>query len=197
MARILTLILGAFVLSGCTMFEAEPSTAATMLPQLSADRAAAVPEGARVEIERRFASADTRATTTGVVLKSSPEGLALANCTVAGMRMEGVPIANKVPYASRLFKATGTPDEQLPVLWVPLDQISSVRVIEPPSKDYVSPAIQIETANTVRRGVDFDFNAPAAEESAVVEEPAVANDQESDSFASAKVSTPVDAGTVR
>ncbi len=157
-------ILGSFVLSGCSLMlhDVEPSTAATPLPRLSAEEAAAVPEGAHVEIDRRFTNAETRATTTGVVLKASPEGLALANCTVVGTSMTGVPIMNKVPYVSRLYKNTGVGTETLPVLWIPLDQISSVQILEPPPADYVAPSIEISTTEPPRIGVDFDWQAEEA-----------------------------------
>lgn len=166
MVRFLTLGLGLFVLSGCTMFETAPSAAMTnVLPPLSPDRAAEVPEGARVEIERRYASADWRAITTGVVLKSSPEGLALANCTVQGTSHHGTPIVSKLPYTSRLFKNTGIGTQQVPVLWLPVNEISAVKVLEPPPEGYVAPKIEIETANTAPRGVDSDVqSSPKTEE---------------------------------
>jgi hypothetical protein len=123
---------------------------------LSAAEAAAVPEGSRVEIERRFANARTRATTTGVVLKAGPEGLALANCVVEGHSMHGVPIANKLPYISRLFKNTGIGRTVVPVQWVALHEMSAVRVLEPPPPDFVAPPI--ETSNSPPRGVDFDYD---------------------------------------
>jgi len=145
------------------VFDTAPSTATTVLPQLSAEDAAAVPAGSRVEIERRFATAETCATTTGVVLKASPEGIALVNCTVQGTLIHGAPLVNKLPYVSRLFKNTGVGRQAVPVLWVPLDEISAVSVVEPAPADYVAPQIEIETANTVHQGVDFDFESPDAE----------------------------------
>lgn len=159
MQRILVVILGPSLICGCTLFDAPPQSAVTILPRLTPAEAAAVPEGARVEIDRRFINEETRATTWGVVLKASPEGLALANCRVAGTSMHGVPIANKVPYVSRLFKNTGIGEQTVPVLWLPLDQISSVRVLEPPPADYVAPSIEINTAPPERIGVDFDYQA--------------------------------------
>ncbi|MFO1092209.1 MAG: hypothetical protein U0992_02705 [Planctomycetaceae bacterium] len=130
------------------MFDSPPSAVVTndVLPKFSAERTGQVPEGARVEIERRYASADTRATTTGVVLKASPEGLALANCTTAGKSATGVPIASKVPYVSRLFKNTGIAHEEMPVLWVPVDQISSVKVLAPKPDGFVAPNIEVAAA---------------------------------------------------
>jgi hypothetical protein len=95
------------------------------------------------------------------VLKASAEGIALANCTVQGTSVHGVPIVNKTPYVSRLFKNTGIGTESLPVLWVPLAEISDVKVLEQPPKDFVAPTIEISTANTQPVGVDIDFNAAA------------------------------------
>jgi len=165
MHRILVATLGSMILSGCTFYDVEPSSAALLLPRLSAEEAAAVPEGARVEIDRRFTNTDTHATTSGVVLKASSEGLALANCTVAGTTTYGTPIMNKVPYVSRMFKNTGIPPQQVPVLWLPLDQISAVHVLEPPPADYVPPSIEISTAQPERIGVDFDYATAHAERS--------------------------------
>jgi len=153
----LVAILCSFLLSGCALMlhDVEPSMAATQLPRLTAEEAAAVPEGARVEIEHRYESTDWEILTTGTVLKSSPEGLALANCQVPGTPT-GVPIMNKVPYVSRLFKTTGTGPQPVPVLWVPLQDISSVRVVEPPPADYVASSIEISTTAPPKIGVDFD-----------------------------------------
>jgi hypothetical protein len=154
----LVAISGLFILSGCTIYEVEPSDGLVQLPRLSTVEAAAVPEGARVEIVRCFPNSDPHPAISGVVLKASPAGLALANCTVQGT-MQGVPILNKLPYTSRLYKTTGTLTERLPVLWVPLHQISSVHVVEPPPEGYVPPQIEIDTESMIPRGVDFDFNA--------------------------------------
>jgi len=159
MVRFFTLVAGLCVLSGCTMFESAPGTAATdVLPQVAPERAAEMQPGTKVEIERRFASAQTRATTTGVVLKASADGLALANCTVQGTSIHGSPIVSKLPYTGRLFKNTGVGTEQLPVLWVPLNEISAVKVLEPAPAEYVAPEITIESANTTPKGVDFDVS---------------------------------------
>jgi hypothetical protein len=163
MVKFLMPALGLLVLSGCTMFSTAPSAGMTSaLPQLSPERAAEVPEGARVEIERRYTSGDWRAVTTGVVLKSSPEGLALANCTVQGTSYHGTPIVSKLPYTGRLFKNTGIGTQQVPVLWLPVNEISAVKVLEPPPAGYVAPKIKIETANTAPRGVDLDAQTPTA-----------------------------------
>lgn len=171
MHRTLAAILVSSIVSGCTMFDTQPSTAATLLPRLSADEAAAVPEGARVHIDRRFTNAETTALTTGVVLKASRDGLALANCSVVGTSMTGTPILNKVPYVSRLFKNTGIGAQTVPVLWVPLEQISSVRVLEPPPADYVAPSIEISTAEPQPIGVDFDWQADDTGLTPVIVEP--------------------------
>lgn len=161
MRPILVAILGSFLLSGCSLMlhEVEQSDDLVALPRLSTVDAAAVPEGAHVEIVRCFPNSDPRPTVFGVVLKASPDGLALANCTVVGTSMQGAPIVNKVPYFSRLFKNTGVSRETLPVLWLPLDQISSVSVLEPPPADYVATSIEINTTEPPRIGVDFDYQA--------------------------------------
>lgn len=159
MCRTLVAAVVSLLLAGCTLNEVAPSKSVTVLPQLSPAEVAAIPEGARVEVDRRLTDADTLATTYGVVLKSSPEGLALANCTVVGTTMRGVPIANKVPYVSRLYKNTGTATESVPVLWLPLEQISSVHVVEPPPADYSAPSVEIETVEVQTAGIDFDFQS--------------------------------------
>lgn len=166
MPKLLTLILLTSAVSGCAVFDtapsatAENSAVAPVLPQVSAEEAAAVPEGAMVEIEGGCISGASRAKTTGTVLKAGPEGIALANCVREGHSMTGTPILNKVPYVSRLYKNTGVGWEAVPVLWVPREAMSAVRVIEPPSPDDVAPAIEIETAMSAPLGVDFDFEPP-------------------------------------
>jgi hypothetical protein len=104
---------------------------------------------------RRFANPESRATMTGVVLKAGPEGLALANCVLEGRSIHGTPILNKLPYIGRQFKNTGVGRTVVPVQWVPLHEMSTVRVLEPPPADFVAP--RIETANSLPRGVDFDY----------------------------------------
>jgi len=164
MRPFLVVLLGSFLLSGCSLMlhDVEPSDDLVTLPRLPAVDAAAVPEGARVEIVRCFPNSDPRPTIFGVVLKASPQGLALANCTVIGTSMQGTPILNKVPYTSRLFKTTGTGPQSVPVLWVPLQDISSVRVVEPPPADYVASSIEISTTEPPRIGVDFDYETAEA-----------------------------------
>lgn len=183
MVRIFTVTIGLCVLSGCTMFKVEPKTAATndVLPMFSAERTGQVPEGARVEIERRYASADTRAKTTGVVLKSSPEGLALANCMTEGRATTGVPLASKLPFTGRLFKNTGIAKEEMPVLWVPTTEISSVRVLKPSPEGFVAPTIEIASAgrdaDTLKIGIKTaDEETPAATEEKTT--PALAKQRE-------------------
>lgn len=163
MLRFLLLTAVSLALAGCTMYEVESNDGLVALPRLPAVDAAAVPEGARVEIVRCFPNSDPRPTIFGVVLKASPEGLALANCTVVGTSMQGTPIVNKVPYVSRLFKSTGVGTETLPVLWISLEQINSVHILEPPPADYVAPSIEISTTEPPRIGVDFDYQADGSE----------------------------------
>jgi hypothetical protein len=165
MRPILVAVLGFCLFSGCSLMvhEIDPSTAATLLPQMSAEEAAALPEGARVAIEHRIDTSNWETSTTGIVLKASPEDLALANCTGPGVP-NGVPIVSKVSYFSRLYKATSTGAQHTPVLWLPLDQISSVSVLEPPPADYVATSIEINTTEPPRIGVDFDWQAEEGEE---------------------------------
>ena len=153
-------------LSGCTVFLHPISTSeVSELPAdaiVSATDIAALAEGSRVHINRKQVAND-RSEIVGTVLKASPQGIALMNCENHGRAERSVPVLNKVPYVSRLFKNTGVGVERVPVLWVSIRDISAVSVIEAPPSNYVAPQLPLDTSDEPyfeRIGVDFDFNAP-------------------------------------
>ncbi|AMV17337.1 hypothetical protein VT03_05560 [Planctomyces sp. SH-PL14] len=136
----------------------------------SPEQAATLPEGARVELTKTWnefglvTERQYRTQRVGTVLKSSPEGVALINCTVeqrAGLGGINRQL-NRIPYISRLFRNTGVAAFTVPVVWIPLDEIGDVRVVEPPPADYAPVDLTIETVSRPGPqfeaiGVDFDF----------------------------------------
>lgn len=155
------------ILSGCTTILHPVATSEVAEhaaeANVSAGDIAALAEGSRVHINRKQL-ANNRSEIVGTVLKASPHGIALMNCENHGRTERGVPVLNKVPYVSRLFKNTGVGVERVPVLWVSIREISAVSVIEAPPSNYVAPQLPLDTSDEPyfeRIGVDFDFNAPS------------------------------------
>jgi hypothetical protein len=165
----LWIVIASVAMSGCMSLAARFES-----PQLdqacSADQAAALPEGARVELisETRMSGLMTehvyRTKSVGTVLKSSRDGVALVNCVVehrAGVvgRSNLSPV--NFPYISRLFRNTGVGANTIPVVWLSLHEMGHVRIVEPPPADYIPLTLEIDTAphNLIEQiGVDFDFN---------------------------------------
>jgi hypothetical protein len=74
-----------------------------------------------------------------------------------------------------MFKRTDVAPTQFPVLWVPIEEISSVRVLEPKPEGYVAPSVEIQTvsheaaADTLKVGIktaDAETEAPPVAEKA-------------------------------
>lgn len=116
--------------------------------------------GEQVQVLTKQPDSETR--TTGVVLHSSPDGLALMNCVTEGRASSQPPwMLHKVPYVSRLFKNTGVGKERIPVLWLPAGSAWEVSVLAPPAPDFVAPQLPLNTQHGPefeRIGIDFDFN---------------------------------------
>ncbi len=159
-------VIACLILSGCTAILHPVATSEVAeLPAeaiVSAKDIASLTEGSRVQINRKQVS-NYRSEIVGTVLKASPQGIALMNCENHGRTERGVPVLNKVPYISRLFKNTGVGVERVPVLWVSIREISAVSVIEAPPSNYVAPQLPLDTSDEPyfeRIGIDFDFYVP-------------------------------------
>lgn len=166
MARLL-FVFAALGMCGClSLASSGASLAATRT--CSPDQAAALPEGARVELmeirdESGLVTDETHVTKrVGTVLKASPDGVALINCVVEFRNSRGNNAAERIPYLGRLVRNTGVGMEAVPVVWVPLAQMGNVRIVEPPPADHVPLAVAIDTRPPRPQyemvGVDFDFN---------------------------------------
>lgn len=168
-------------MSGCLSLASRDSQ---VTRACSPRQAAALPEGARVELTRAWnelglvTERQYRTQRIGTVLKASPDGVALINCTVeqwagaGGLNRQ----LNRIPYVSRLFRNTGVGAFTVPVVWVPLDEIGEVRVVEPPPADYAPVDLTIETVSRTGPqfeaiGVDFDFATGELSTSVVPVEP--------------------------
>lgn len=169
MARLL-FVFAALGMCGClSLASGGASLAATRT--CSPDQAAALPEGARVELmeirdERGLVTDETHVTKrVGTVLKASPDGVALINCVVEFRNSRGNNAAERIPYLGRLVRNTGVGMEAVPVVWVPLAEMGNVRIVEPPPADHVPLTLEIDTAPPrplyEAIGVDFDFNTAA------------------------------------
>lgn len=149
-------------LSGCVMFPAITLHKVDdfVLPQVTADQVANLPEGAEVEITSSRAPNST-STTVGTVLKSGPQGVAMFNCVEQGRTISHSPqMMQHVPYFSRLFKNSGVGQTRVPVRWVSAHQIQSIRLINPPPDGYVAPDLKIDLDDSTqfeRIGINFDF----------------------------------------
>jgi len=164
MARLL-FVIASIGMSGCLSLASGggPRVAQTCSP----DQAAALPQGARVELMHQWSESglvsENRHVTkrVGTVLKSSPEGVALVNCVVEHRSSADNAVADRIPYLGRLYRNTGVGAETVPVVWVPLAEMGQVRVVEPPPADDVPLALEIDTAPRQPQfegiGVDFDF----------------------------------------
>ncbi len=154
----------AFALAGCTVIQPidSPVTPLSFDPPLgcSPEDVAALPAGAVVDIVEHFSEHHTRVNR-GTILKSTPDGVALMNCSVKTAAVLGTPILSKTPVIDRYFKNTGVSQSNHPVLWIPRRRMNSIRVIQPPPLDYVAPEIPLDTTvehEFERIGIDFDFN---------------------------------------
>ncbi len=154
------------VLGGCTTLldsqglASRAEFSAVQELSVSPPTVAAVPEGAEVEVMHCVNDSCTR--TTGTVLKVSPAGIALMNCHVRSSHVTGTPILSKTPWISRMFKNTGVGQERVPVVWVPVHRMNTLRVLQAPPEGYVSPALAIDMTSGPEDiphiGIDFDFN---------------------------------------
>ena len=116
----------------------------------SPSEAAALRQGARVELTNRSTDdgllSDQTTTTRhlGTVLKAGPEGVALANCTVETQcGFENALFGGLASYR-RLHRTIGTSYVE-PVIWIPIEQMGNVRIVEPPPEGFVPSAIAIDT----------------------------------------------------
>ena len=164
----LTLGLGlAGLQAGCTSpLQQEGFSAAAILGHVDGDVLAATPVGTRLEVFGTMHRSRTNMSLsiwTGEVLKASADGVALKNVIREARNSHRTPVLSDLPLTERLFTSTGVASERVPIAWVPIRDIASLRVIEPPPPDYVSPAVDfdmsVEPVPIERRGVDFDFSA--------------------------------------
>jgi hypothetical protein len=153
-------------LSGCTLLDSQSlvSRADSSVAQestVSPAAAAAVPAGAEVEV--MHSANDSCTMTTGTVLKASTDGVALMNCHVRSSHMTGTPVLSKTPWVSRWFKNTGVGQERVPVVWVPVSRMSTLRILQAPPAGYVSSALAIDMTSgpeeIERTGIDIDYAA--------------------------------------
>lgn len=168
MTRLL-IVAAAAILSGCMSLTSVASIPATSAAssRCTPEEAAALPEGARIQLSSEwtvdgFASDQSHRTNrVGTILKASPEGVALVNCMVEQRSSVESPILRKLPHLSRLYRNTGVGRSTIPVVWVPVEEMGHVQVLEDPPADYISPGLRIDTTRDdffERIGVDFDFN---------------------------------------
>lgn len=141
----LAILLGG-VLCGCTSLMTTGSRDLDRFvpARCSSEDVAALPAGAGVEVTNDSPDGRSRSRTTGTVLKGTINGVALFNCVVEQRNERGFDAANRIPYVSRLFPNTGVGVSKVPVLWVPLDEIGTVRVVAPPPEGTVPPDIPFE-----------------------------------------------------
>ena len=147
--------------SGCALTDSQASYEVPERPATLAADVAAIPAGATVHILQ--VHGHSLRSTTGTVLKSSSNGVALANCRVSARQQAAQPVVSRVPYFGRLFKNTGVGMSQVPVLWVPLAEMTTCSIVSAPAEG--QPVITTEVINPTdeviyeRIGVDFDFAA--------------------------------------
>lgn len=170
MARLL-FAFAALGMSGCLSLT---STGASLADTrgCTPDQAAALPQGARVElmlIQNRSGLVTGGAHVTkrvGTVLKSSPDGVALINCVVEQRNQVVNRVVDPLPVVGRLTRNTGVGMDAVPVVWVPLAEMGNVRIVEPPPADHVPLTLEIETAPPRPEfeaiGVEFDFSTGEA-----------------------------------
>jgi len=165
MNRNLCAILMGVAVSGCTLFQPVAANRSEQSAQISLEQVAGLAPGSRVKILRH--TPNSRESFVGIVLHASPRGVALLNCIHSVRTEGGVPVLNRTPYLSRLFKVTGVGAEHVPVQWVSIRQITTVNVLEPPPADYVAPKLAIDTNDEPffeRIGIDFNTLAVDAQE---------------------------------
>lgn len=146
MLRILLPALLCAPLCGCMSFTTAQSLGLVKLVEpthCAAEEVAALPAGAQVELAYDAPDGRFRSCTTGIVLKATPDGVALYNCVVQERNEVGFDAANRILYVSRLFRNTGVGAWETPVLWVPLDQIGGVQILTPPPEGYVAPNLPL------------------------------------------------------
>lgn len=174
MTRLL-IVAAAVTLNGCMSLTSAASSASMSATQsrCSPEEAAALPEGSRIQLTSEWivdgvvSDQTHRTQRIGTVLKASPEGVALVNCSVEQRSSVENSILHKTPYLSRLHRNTGIGRSTIPVVWVPLEEMGSVRLLENPPAEYVSTGIHIDTTRHdffERIGVDFDFNLSGSAE---------------------------------
>jgi len=142
------------LMQSCSMFSRLTAVSSSApMPEL--------PDGSRVEI-LGGQSPDSRVVTTGTVLKSGPQGVALINCDRESRQHHEFPVMGKIPYVKRLFKNTGVAAERIPVTWISRAEIKFARILESPPDGYVSPEIDIDLTHGMiyeQIGIDFDVSS--------------------------------------
>lgn len=147
--------------SGCALTDSQAGYEAPERPATLAADVAAIPAGATVHILQ--VHGHSLRSTSGTVLKSSSNGVALANCRVNARQQAAQPVMSRVPYFGRLYKNTGVGTSQVPVLWVPLAEMTTCNIVSPPVEG--QPVITTEIINPSdevfyeRIGIDVDFAA--------------------------------------
>lgn len=170
MMRFLCMFLVCGSLSGChpaSPFHFFPIAEAHLHPlppeaemSVSASDLTDIPLGTRVEIVNQKIP-ETTHTYIGTLIHTSPNGAVLSNCEVHGRTVHTPKGLLAIPPFSRLFKNSGVGVNKIPVQWVSISKMSSMKVLEQPAPTFVAPNLVIDTDDRVyyeRIGIDFGDN---------------------------------------
>lgn len=96
----------------------------------------------------------------GILLKTSKEGIVLVECERSRHHERAVPGLSAIPYVGHLFRDTVDHADAVPIQWIAVRRMTSLRLARLPQDDYVAIPLDIDTSerSLEHLGIEFDSN---------------------------------------